>query len=264
MFSRFKVEMPRLPTLAWAMISAKPWSIEAVVRLFLGVLMTLCFGIFAAGLMETKKLDLSKDQREFWQMLVLIGSFQGAALIWITNFLRQSNISWRMAFGLRPPSRSLAAASGLAVGVLILPAMWLLQMGSAMLMEWLKFKPVSQAAVEELQNSGLSVPEKTLFAVFTILLAPVAEEVLFRGILYPTVKQAGHPRWALWGTSVLFGAMHVNMAALVPLVFLAVVLVFLYEASDSLLTPIATHCMFNAINYLYLVFPDFFNRLHLP
>ena len=48
------------------------------------------------------------------------------------------------------------------------------------------------------------------------------------------------------------------MASLVPLVFLAVVLAFLYESSDSLLTPIATHSMFNAANFFYLVFhgPD--------
>lgn len=105
------------------------------------------------------------------------------------------------------------------------------------------------------------MPEKILFGVFTILLAPIAEEALFRGILYPTIKQAGHPRWALWGTSVVFGIMHFNVATLAPLVFLAVVLAFLYESSDSLLTPIATHSMFNAANFFYLVFTDPINRL---
>lgn len=97
--------------------------------------------------------------------------------------------------------------------------------------------------------------------MLTILLAPIAEEALFRGILYPTIKQAGHPRWALWGTSVVFGILHFNMATLAPLVFLAVVLAFLYESSDSLLTPIATHSMFNAANFFYLVCTEPINRL---
>ena len=47
-----------------------------------------------------------------------------------------------------------------------------------------------------------------------------------------------------------------------PLVFLAVVLTcYLYEASDSLLAPIAAHGMFNAANFFYLIFPDPINRL---
>jgi membrane protease YdiL (CAAX protease family) len=243
------------------MISAKPWSIEAVARLFLGVIMTLCGGMFLAGLLEKAKLGLAADQLEFLQMIVLIAFFQGAALVWVAVFLRQSNISWRAAFGLRPPSRAGAVAAGLAVGLLVLPIMWLLQWISQCVMEWLHFNPVAQAAVAELQNSALSAPEKILFGVFTILLAPAAEEALFRGILYPTIKQAGHPRWALWGTSVVFGIMHLNMVAFVPLVILAVLLTFLYESSGSLLTPIATHSMFNAANFFYLLFPDAIDRL---
>jgi membrane protease YdiL (CAAX protease family) len=261
MFSPFKVEMSRLPTLASAMVSEKSWSVEAVARLFLSVIVTICCGMFLAALLGKVKLGLSPDQLEFVQMVVLIVFFQGAALAWIALFLRQSNISWREAFGLRPPSRARAVAAGLAVGLLVLPFVWVLQWISEAVMEWLKINPVAQAAVTELQSSALSVPEKIVFGVFTILLAPIAEEALFRGVLYPTIKQAGHPRWALWGTSVIFGIMHLNAATLAPLVFLAVILVFLYEASGSLLTPIATHSMFNAANFFYLIFGDQINRL---
>ena len=249
------------------MISVKPWSLEAVMRLFLGVIVTLCCGMFLAGVLDSVnsmkwvKSGLSPGQLQFAQTLVLVASFQGAALIWIALFLRQSNISWRAAFGLRPPSRAGAVAAGRAMGLAVLPTMWLLQWGSECVMELLRLKPAAQAAVLELQNSSLSVPEQVVFGVFTIVLAPIAEEALFRGILYSTIKQAGHPRWALWGTSAVFGVMHFNMAALVPLVVLSVLLVFLYEASDSLLTPIATHSMFNAVNFFYLVFADPINRL---
>jgi membrane protease YdiL (CAAX protease family) len=261
MFSPFEVEMPRLPTVAFAMISSKPWSIEAVARLFLGVIVTLCFGMFLAGLLEKVHLGLAPSQLEFVQMIVLVLFFQVAALFWIAVLLRQSSMSWRAAFGLRPSSRVRAIAAGLVVGILVLPIMWMLQWISQAVMEWLKINPVAQAAVTELQSSDLSVPEKIVFGVFTILLAPIAEEALFRGILYPTIKQAGHPRWALWGTSVLFGILHFNVAAFVPLMILAVVLAFLYESSGSLLTPIATHSMFNAANFFYLLFPDQVNRL---
>jgi len=257
--------MLRLPTLASAMVSEKSWSIEEVARLFLGVILTLCGGVFLAGLLEKVKLGLKPDQIQYAQMVVLIAFFQGAALIWIGVFLRQSNLSWRAAFGLRPASRARVVAAGLVVGLLVLPFVWLLQWMSEDVMEWLHLKVVAQAAVTELQSSALSVPQKALFGVFTILLAPAAEEALFRGILYPTIKQAGHPRWALWATSVVFAMMHFNMASFVSLVFLAVVLTSLYEASDSLLAPIATHGIFNAANFFYLLFGDSLGQwLHLP
>jgi membrane protease YdiL (CAAX protease family) len=247
------------------MVSEKSWSINAVALLFLGVIVTMCHGMFLAGFLEKMKLGLARDQLEFLQMIVLIAFFQGAALIWIAVFLRYSNVSWRAAFGLRPPSRLKAVAAGLTVGVVVLPVMLFLQLVSQWVMELLKLNPVSQDAVKELQSGALSAPETVLFGVFAILLAPIAEEALFRGILYPTIKQAGHPRWALWVTSVVFAIMHVNMAAFVPLVFLALLLVYLYESTDSLLTPIATHSMFNAANFFYVIFADSINRrLHIP
>jgi membrane protease YdiL (CAAX protease family) len=85
--------------------------------------------------------------------------------------------------------------------------------------------------------------------IATIILAPVAEEILFRGVLYPTIKQHGFPRAALWGTSVLFALIHFNVAIFVPLLLLALLLVWLYEKTDNLLAPIAAHATFNAVNF---------------
>lgn len=246
------------------MVSEKPWSLFDVARLFLGVFTTLFCGIFLAGILEKFHFGLSGGQLEFVQMMVLMAFFQGAALIWIALFLFLSNLSWKSAFGLRPKSPFKAIGAGLAVGLLVLPVVWVLQWSSEWGMELIKLKPVAQAAVDELQNGGLNPMEIALFGLFTIVLAPIAEEALFRGILYPTIKQAGHPRWALFGTSVLFGALHMNMATLLPLFFLALVLVYLYESSNSLLTPIATHAMFNAANFFYLIFGDqIAKHLHL-
>jgi membrane protease YdiL (CAAX protease family) len=82
-----------------------------------------------------------------------------------------------------------------------------------------------------------------------VLLAPVAEEVLFRGILYPAIKQMGRPRLALWGTSLLFAAVHMNVVTFVPLAVLALVLTVLYERTNNLLAPITAHVLFNALNF---------------
>jgi len=86
----------------------------------------------------------------------------------------------------------------------------------------------------------------------TILLAPAAEEMLFRGIIYPAIKQAGFPRLALWGSALLFGAFHVNLVTFLPLVVLALALTLIYERTNNLLAPITAHALFNAMNFVIL------------
>ena len=186
------------------MVSEKTWSIEAVARLFLGVIVTLCCGMFLAGLLEKIKFGLSADQLEFVQMIVLISFFQGAALLWIAVFLSQSNISWRGAFGLRPPSRVRAVLTGLAAGVLLLPGIWILQWLSESLMVWLKITPVAQAAVTELLSPNLSVLEKIVFGVFTILLAPMGRGAFPRDTLSDHQTGGAPPLGALGDFGVIW------------------------------------------------------------
>ena len=93
---------------------------------------------------------------------------------------------------------------------------------------------------------------RAALGLVTIALVPPAEEVLFRGILYPFVKQLGHPRLALWGTSVVFAVIHLNAVTLLPLTVLALVLTLLYERTDNLVAPVAAHALFNALNFAVL------------
>ena len=103
-------------------------------------------------------------------------------------------------------------------------------------------------AVETLRQAASWFDRCTLAAII-IVLVPVAEELLFRGILYPWIKQAGFPRLALWGTAVVFAAMHVNLTSFVALFILALILTWLYERTNNLLATITAHSLFNALNF---------------
>src|SRR5262249_9857803 len=92
-----------------------------------------------------------------------------------------------------------------------------------------------------------------VLGVGTIAVAPFAEEILFRGILYPWIKAAGFPRIALWVTAIAFGAVHMNVMNFLPLFVLALVLTLLYEKTNNLMAPIAAHSLFNAVNFVMLL-----------
>jgi CAAX protease family protein len=228
-----------------------PWRSEEryLVRL-IWLLSCIYGGIFltwAAGKYITGKLDL---QNPFLTLLIATISFQGATVVLVHFFLREHQTGWREGFGLdnRP---ALSMIIGVCAGILILFPALKLQELCIRLFEQLKFHPHEQETVEILRHTG-GLPERVALAFVVILVAPIGEELLFRGILYPAVKRKFGKHIALWGTAILFGAIHVNLASFLSLVLLALVLLWLYEHTGNLLAPIAVHCVFNAANFVAL------------
>lgn len=98
------------------------------------------------------------------------------------------------------------------------------------------------------------LPWLTRAAVFfvAIIAAPVFEEIVFRGILFPwLVRRAG-----LWPAvvlvSVLFAAMHLHLPSLLPLFLLSTMFCAAYARTRSLWVPIGMHACFNAVTIILL------------
>ncbi len=89
--------------------------------------------------------------------------------------------------------------------------------------------------------------------VFVVVIAPLTEEVLFRGIIQGVLRRwlGGWPASLL--TAVLFAAVHTNAHAAVPLFVLGLILSRIYERHRSLVVPIAAHAAFNAISAIALL-----------
>lgn len=84
-----------------------------------------------------------------------------------------------------------------------------------------------------------------LMAFAAVIAAPICEEIVFRGYLYPLLKKFGGITAAMFCTSLVFAAAHGHLTAIVPLFVFGVVLVLLYEKTGSLWAPIAAHFCFN-------------------
>ena len=74
---------------------------------------------------------------------------------------------------------------------------------------------------------------------------PIAEELVFRHVLYRFL--AGHmPDWsAILVSSVMFGVLHGHMGSALPLTVLGVALCLAYRYTGRLITPIVMHALFN-------------------
>ena len=234
------------------MLSEKPWKPEAVLRLLLGLCVCLTFSslllhvALPAGALET-------GPGKFLTLLISTIGFHWLGLLLAAAFLREHQTGWADAFGFNAPRAWLAALLGAAGAVAILPVAWVLGHWSAKVIIFFSHQPPARQAAVQAVESAVGLDQQAYTLVATLLLAPFVEEVLFRGILYPSVKQLGYPRLALWGTSLFFGFIHSNLMTFVPLTVLSLLLVWLYERTGNLLAPILTHCLFNTANYVLLL-----------
>ena len=233
------------------MLSPKPWRAEAVIQLVAGVFACLCLGVVTAGVLRSAGVAAFKSPDSLANILLATLSFQGVAWFLIFHFLKQHGLNWRDAFGLRNANlnKSLLLAAGTLI--VMLPIILKLEEYSALVLQKIGWPTEDQRAVELIINAK-SAWLRGYLAFFAMVLAPVSEEFMFRGVLFPFVKQLGWPKLAWFGVSFLFALIHVNAPTLLPLFVLALVLTWLYQKTDCLLAPIAAHSLFNTANLVIL------------
>ena len=227
-----------------------PWPAERLMP-WLGLTVFLFYASLLLGAWVMKLTGGAKSS--VLVMIVAALTFQGAVLVLLPGFLREHGLGWSEAFGFRNEPRR-AILAGLILASLFLPIGWGLQWVSNEVMLRLPLgdlRPTEQQTIQTLRTA-YAWTDRVVLGAITVLLAPVGEELLFRGLLYPWIKRIGFPRLALWSTSLLFAAVHFNMATFLPLLILALALVAIYEWTDNLVAPIVAHALFNAFNFVLL------------
>jgi len=224
-------------------LTEKHWSLLAAAGFTaLTALLTLGGGLGSATLARLPLVKaLGADARGAIVGSVLIGSYMlllGA--VWLSA--RASGFSLAAAVGMRrvPIAPTLGVALVVAIGARMLTGLY------AVVLQAAGFS----LPVEDLDPTRL-LPSTPLGVALTLglacLIAPLVEEVVFRGILLSAL----HDRWgrtvAVLGSSAVFAALHVVPYSIPPIFVLALVLGRLFLTSRSLWTSIASHAVFNTI-----------------
>lgn len=197
-----------------------------------------------------------------WRMLVGVIFYQGATIGLVGLFLKEHDMSWSDGFGLKKfPERSLII--GAAASALFLPIAFTLKAVSDLTLVYFGREVVNQQSVLVI-SKATAWSELVTFAILTMILAPIAEELIFRGILYPAIKRTGFRRLAWIGSAFLFAAIHVNSSTMLPLFAFALLLIALYEFTGNLVASIAAHSLFNAVNLVALYLQPEIQRRFAP
>ena len=82
------------------------------------------------------------------------------------------------------------------------------------------------------------------------LITPVAEEAMFRGVLYNSVRRYFGSELAIVITAVVFGLYHGNLTQFVYATLMGLLLAFVYERFHKLEAPIIIHVVANCVVYV--------------
>jgi membrane protease YdiL (CAAX protease family) len=95
---------------------------------------------------------------------------------------------------------------------------------------------------------ALAMLDPWLLVVPIVIIAPIAEELFFRGVVFNALRREATRRWAYLGSALLFSVIHLSPVTLLPIFLLGLVLARVYERTGSLLAPIVLHATFNGLS----------------
>lgn len=191
---------------------------------------------------------------ELLQGIVVDLILLGTLFVW----LRSRHPTWWQIIGFPTRQRlakEIAIGAGLGLVVRLIAGV-----ASALFLIGLQHATDRTVDMPQQVSSGLSVTGFALFAVYAVIVAPITEEFVFRGLLYRSVRDRWGVAWGAIASAVPFGLVHFipgqpwpNVLALqLTMVVTGVGLALIYERRGTVVADMAGHAAFNLLAVVVL------------
>lgn len=225
----------------------QPWG--AVAALIIGIgaylISQLAVGLAILPIIRSGGEAATKSLEAPWASLVLtaVSSAIMLGVVWL--FLRSKKFKIR-DFGFKKPT-----LGGIGVAVLAYVTYFVLFLITVLALS--AFVPAFNA--DETQDVGFVGAQGwqlVLAFIGLVIIAPISEEIFFRGFLYRGLRRS----WPMWlaavGTSALFALAHGQWNVGVDVFILSLLLIFVYQKTGNLWLSIGMHATKNLIAFLFL------------
>lgn len=183
-----------------------------------------------------------------WQLMT------GVLVVFYLGFLR--GIELGEFFGLRRLTRRQVIGWGVGGALLVaLPLGLAGVQASYVLLERAGFDVEAQQAVQLFQGTE-SWFLRGLLAVSAVVVAPVSEELMFRGFLYPVLKRYSDRFFAAIVVSAIFALAHSDFGTVLPLFLVGLSFAVAFEWTGNLAVPVVMHAAFNAVQVVGILLAD--------
>ncbi|MFP3903399.1 MAG: CPBP family intramembrane glutamic endopeptidase [Armatimonadota bacterium] len=228
-----------------------PWSVLDALEA-LAVLTVLVIGTsFGAGVLQ-EALGRYTDNPAVGAGIVAVQYIASVGLA-LAFALSKTRATHKLsAMGLRTSGR---AAKLILTGLFAYSVLVVAAVVASLSMPQLTGAPIAQVGMKLMgQHTALSV---VIYLILLAVVAPIAEELLFRGYLYPALRENMSKFAAVAISAMLFGLLHMNPVAIVPIVIIGIVLAILYETTHSVVPGVVCHALNNTIVFCILMLAQF-------
>lgn len=139
----------------------------------------------------------------------------------------------------------------LLIGICSYIAMIPIVVGSGLLSKFfLPQEKISSNPIIPVLFSDISLTNRILLGIIIAALAPIMEELFFRGILYKTIRLAFTPKFSIPFTAFLFAILHSDPLGFLPLFSMGCLLAFIAEKSGTIVPGMIMHSLWNGGTFL--------------
>jgi len=230
-----------------ARIKWRPWSRTEAYRLVI-----LLMGLYlVVNIIHTVLGTPEEEPGVGWVVLQSL-FFHIAGLGFIAAALKRQNLTWREVFGfrVRPVSKDLSLGVMFYLGILPILVFYTAVYHTGL--QFAGYEPMPQEVVMVFAGEPSWIA-RAYMVFLAAVIAPLFEELLFRGVALPLVARRLGVAPAVVLISAFFAIVHFHTASLVPLFLIAVGFSLAYIYSGSLLVPIVMHSLFNTVNLVLLM-----------
>jgi len=127
----------------------------------------------------------------------------------------------------------------------------------SLLPSWMLENAMEQDSNAFYQQLGdLSKVHPIVVLLSTVIIAPLTEELMFRGVIQGIVKNwTASKHWAVWISAILFAVIHFHVAGFLPRMLLGALMGYFVLYSGSIWTAVFMHFSFNAFSLALTLFP---------
>ena len=172
---------------------------------------------------------------------VLVGALAGvlAPLYWIG---RRLGPTFRADLGLTFPRPGVLLASAFMAVAALLPVSQLAEISLRL------FPPTEEWILRANADIPRSGPEIALAFATAVLVVPLVEEILFRGLVQRWVASFLGPGQAVYYAAALFALAHLQLWLFLGLLGVGLVLGFIFRATGSVIACAVAHALHNALS----------------
>ena len=222
-------------------------SVQTIVTFIYTTILTgYLFATGAVNIMDSANLEiaLTESLTEHLMIIVLLANLITLLGLWLYFIIRKKKVFKELSIHKISPNLYLPLSIlAFALNLFTVTAMALL--------------PISETTMNGYNSSSNILFAGNIFVsiVSIVIVAPIFEEILFRGLIYNRLK-TGMPIWiAAVISSLIFGVVHGHIIWVIYATLLALVFVYLFELTGSLFTCIFAHFIYNLSGLLINFIP---------